>query len=201
MTKILLNSSNEIFAEDLRQQLLKLIEPAIFVTEYPDIVIIDEDVDSSELRTKYPAVPFIYLVNEIKIVQDNLNIALKKPFSLIDLIDLVQAANNKLDNSTDGYLFFNGYELKPSTKEIVDLAEQRTIKLTEKEVDILQYLYKMPDIYVSKADLQKNVWKYHEEVTTHTVETHIYRLRQKVEQKNNRRLILTENGGYKLNRD
>ena len=52
--------------------------------------------------------------------------------------------------------------------------------------------------YVSKSDLQRNVWKYNEEVATHTIETHIYRLRQKVEQKGGRRLIITENGGYML---
>ena len=113
------------------------------------------------------------------------------------LLDVVRAANHKLDHTTEGYLRFNDFELHPSQKEMIDLQGMRQIKLTEREVGILKYLYKNAAEYVSKSDLQTNVWQYNEEVATHTVETHIYRLRQKAETKN-RRLILTNNGRYKL---
>ena len=62
-------------------------------------------------------------------------------------------------------------------------------------------MYKAQGTYVSKTDLQLNVWKYSEDVTTRTIETHIYRLRQKVEQNGGRRLIVTDNGGYMLQQD
>ena len=129
---------------------------------------------------------------------DILNIYVKKPFSLMSFLDVLRAANNNLDNSADGYLTFNDYELRPNLREIVDIQSGDVIKLTEREIDILKYLYKNQGHYVSKSDLQRNVWKYNEEVATHTIETHIYRLRQKVEQKGGRRLIITENGGYML---
>ena len=117
------------------------------------------------------------------------------------LLDTIRAANNKLDNSKEGFLVFNNYELRPNAREIKDLLTGEVTKLTEKEVYILKYLYKSSDRYVVKNDLQKDVWKYNEDVTTHTIETHIYRLRQKVEKDNGRRLIITDNGGYKLNVD
>ena len=127
-----------------------------------------------------------------------LNIYVKKPFSLMSFLDVLRAANNNLDNSADGYLVFNDYELRPNLREIADIQSGEVIKLTEREIDILKYLYKNQGRYVSKSDLQRNVWKYSEEVATHTIETHIYRLRQKVEQNGGRRLIVTENGGYML---
>ena len=65
----------------------------------------------------------------------------------------------------------------------------------------MKYLYKTSGHYVSKGDLQRNVWKYSEDVATHTIETHIYRLRQKVEQNGGRRLIVTDNGGYMLQQE
>ena len=119
----------------------------------------------------------------------------------MNFLDVLRAANNNLDNSEDGYLTFNGYELRPNLREIVDLPSGKVTKLTEKEIGILKYLYKTQGTYVSKTDLQPNVWKYSEDVTTHTIETHIYRLRQKVEQNGGRRLIVTDNGGYMLQQD
>ena len=61
------------------------------------------------------------------------------------------------------------------------------------------YLHKYSNEYINKNELQKNVWKYNEEVSTHTIETHIYRLRRKVEKNGAPQLILTDKGGYKLN--
>ena len=96
-------------------------------------------------------------------------------------------------------MVFNQYELHPLAKEIVNLRNNELVKLTEKEVAVIKYLYKSKDKIVTKNDLLKDVWDYNAEVTTHTIETHIYRLRQKVEHENaEAQLILTEDGGYKL---
>ncbi len=198
MAHILFISDNEDFAEDLKAQILRFAPDFSFVENAPDLLLIDEDSECcNELRQKYPTIPLIFLSAENK-ENDILNIYVKKPFSLMSFLDVLRAANNNLDNSADGYLTFNDYELRPNLREIVDIQSGNVIKLTEREIDILKYLYKNQGHYVSKSDLQRNVWKYNEEVATHTIETHIYRLRQKVEQKGGRRLIITENGGYML---
>lgn len=198
MAHILFISDNEDFAEDLKAQILRFAPDFSFVENAPDLLLIDENSECcNELRQKYPTIPLIFLSAENK-ENDILNIYVKKPFSLMSFLDVLRAANNNLDNSADGYLTFNDYELRPNLSEIVDIQSGDVIKLTEREIDILKYLYKNQGHYVSKSDLQRNVWKYNEEVATHTIETHIYRLRQKVEQKGGRRLIITENGGYML---
>lgn len=198
MAHILFISDNEDFAEDLKAQILRFAPDFSFVENAPDLLLIDENSECcNELRQKYPTIPLIFLSAENK-ENDILNIYVKKPFFLMSFLDVLRAANNNLDNSADGYLTFNDYELRPNLREIVDIQSGDVIKLTEREIDILKYLYKNQGHYVSKSDLQRNVWKYNEEVATHTIETHIYRLRQKVEQKGGRRLIITENGGYML---
>ncbi len=202
MSNILVFSANADFKEDLERQISRFISESKFVEKSPDIIIIDEDVNVfKQKRHEYPTVPMIFLSQISDIMGDKLNILIKKPFSLMLLLDTIRAANNKLDNSKEGFLVFNNYELRPNAREIKDLLTGEVTKLTEKEVYILKYLYKSSDRYVVKNDLQKDVWKYNEDVTTHTIETHIYRLRQKVEKDNGRRLIITDNGGYKLNVD
>lgn len=202
MAKILLVSDNADFSEDLKSQVQRYAPDFIFDGDTPDIIVVDDAVDvCRKMREEHPSVPLILLTNDADIENDNLNISLKKPFSLMYFLDILRAANNKLDNSEDGYLTFNNYELRPNKREIEDLKNGVVTKLTEKEVCVLKYLYKMPDRYITKNDLQRDVWQYNEEVATHTIETHIYRLRQKVEKEDGRCLIVTENGGYKLQLD
>ena len=199
MADILLIGNNDDLDIDLQNQIKRFIPQTLFVSQNPDLIIISDEKESdAQWRQKYPVTPIIRLSTQKDNLNNNLNIYLQKPFKLAELIDIIQAANNKLNHSADGYIRFNQYELRPNLREIEDLTGGICVKLTEKEVSILQYLYKNADQYVTKTDLQKNVWQYNEDVTTHTIETHIYRLRQKVEN-NLRRLILTDNGSYKLN--
>ena len=201
MVNILLFSDNEDFKNDLIIQIERFIEDAAVTEDSPDVIVIDESKQIyAQERSKYPSVPMLFLTSEAQMSEDNLNVIIRKPFNLTSFIDVIKAANNKLDNSADGFLVFNNYELRPTLKEIADLRSGEIVKLTEKEVSIIKYLYKMRNEFVSKTDLQTNVWQYNENVTTHTVETHIYRLRQKIE-RDNRRLIVTVNGKYKLNMD
>jgi DNA-binding response OmpR family regulator len=75
------------------------------------------------------------------------------------------------------------------------------IRLTEKETAILKYLYRAGDRIVTRDVLLSEVWGYNSGVTTHTLETHIYRLRQKIERDpSHAELLITEAGGYKLAR-
>lgn len=198
--KIRLISDNADFYDDLLVQMNKYIENFEAVKENPDVIIVDENTENlRQMRCQFPSVPLILLTSDSVTRTDSLNLVLHKPFSLWKLTDLIHSANNLLDNSAEGVLVFNQYRLQPTARKITDLQTGDETKLTEKEVNILKYLYKMMPQYVSKNDLQVNVWEYNEDVTTHTVETHIYRLRQKVEKDDGRRLISTDNGKYKLN--
>lgn len=195
--KVLLVSQNNDFREDLLIQMNKYLEGFSAVDKMPDIIIVDDDADLlAQMRLKFPSVPAILLTSSNVANSDNLNLVLHKPFSLWKLTDMIRAANNRLDNSEEGVLVFNQYKLQPNARKITDLVSENEIKLTEKEVNILKYLYKNAKRFVDKTDLQINVWGYSENVTTHTIETHIYRLRQKVE--NGRRMIVTDNGKYQL---
>ena len=74
------------------------------------------------------------------------------------------------------------------------------LRLTEKETAILKYLYRAGGKPVPREELLNDVWGYHAAVTTHTLETHVYRLRQKIElEPSNARILVTEPGGYRLN--
>ncbi len=77
--------------------------------------------------------------------------------------------------------------------------DNKKVRLTEKETNILKFLYHSQEGVVAREVLLHEVWGYHAEVTTHTLETHIYRLRQKIEpDPTNVRLLVTESGGYRL---
>ena len=202
MSNILLLSENKLLADDLAEQ-IKLAEPEFDIfgeddkAVHFDIIIVDED--TAALKTALQQkVPVFFLTSE-----DEAGVAVNhifsKPFHLSALIDDLRGCINRFENSSDGFLRFNCYELRPISKEIINLNNGKIIKLTEKEVAVIKYLYKTKDHIVSKNELLQEVWRYSPEVSTHTIETHIYRLRQKVEQGDEESLlILTEEGGYKL---
>ncbi|MEM7643520.1 MAG: winged helix-turn-helix domain-containing protein, partial [Pseudomonadota bacterium] len=90
------------------------------------------------------------------------------------------------------------YTFKPAQKMLVT-EDEKKIRLTDKETNILKFLYRANDGTVARDVLLQEVWGYNAEVTTHTLETHIYRLRQKIEpDPTNVRLLVTESGGYRL---
>jgi len=90
------------------------------------------------------------------------------------------------------------YVFRPQEKALVQEGAEE-IALTDREVDILAYLVRHRLAPVSRDMLLKNVWRYQEGVDTHTLETHIYRLRQKIEASADEpRLLLTVEGGYRL---
>jgi DNA-binding response OmpR family regulator len=91
------------------------------------------------------------------------------------------------------------YVFRPAAKLLQDPARNRKIRLTEKEAAILKFLYRAGARPVPRQVLLNEVWGYNAAVTTHTLETHIYRLRQKIEpDPSQSRLLITEGGGYRL---
>ena len=121
-----------------------------------------------------------------------------KPVSFVVLLERVHNQLRRHEASEDAVLQVGPYRFKPSMKLLLD-DEDRKIRLTEKETNILKYLYRAGGQPVSREELLDKVWGYHSEANTHTLETHVYRLRQKVEPDSSRaRLLVTESGGYRL---
>ena len=122
-----------------------------------------------------------------------------KPFRLNELLARVRAQLRVFDNSEDAVFTIGPYQFRPSAKLLLDAARNRKIRLTDKECNILKFLYRAAGRPVLRQILLNEVWGYNSAVTTHTLETHIYRLRQKIEQDpSNVRMLLTEGGGYRL---
>ncbi|MDH3262654.1 MAG: response regulator transcription factor [Paracoccaceae bacterium] len=121
-----------------------------------------------------------------------------KPFKFPVLLARIRAQLRTHEQSEDAVFQLGPYTFKPAMKMLIDERE-RKIRLTEKETNILKFLYRSPDGVVPRDVLLHEVWGYNAGVTTHTLETHIYRLRQKIEpDPSNARLLVTESGGYRL---
>jgi DNA-binding response OmpR family regulator len=122
-----------------------------------------------------------------------------KPFRLNVLLARLRAQLRQYEQSEDATFTIGPYSFRPSTKLLVDPATNRKIRLTEKETAILKFLYRAGDRAVGRDTLLGEVWGYNAGVTTHTLETHVYRLRQKIERDPSAATILvTEPGGYRL---
>lgn len=104
-----------------------------------------------------------------------------KPFRFGVLLARVRAQLRQHEQSEDAVFTIGRYAFRPSTKTLVDDADNEKIRLTEKETSILKYLYRAGEKVVPRDKLLNEVWGYNAGVTTHTLETHIYRLRQKIE--------------------
>jgi DNA-binding response OmpR family regulator len=121
-----------------------------------------------------------------------------KPFKFPVLLARIRAQLRTHEQSEDAVFQLGPYTFRPSAKTLVT-EDDRKIRLTEKETNILKFLYRAGDATVARDVLLHEVWGYNAGVTTHTLETHIYRLRQKIEpDPSNTRLLVTESGGYRL---
>ncbi|WP_372003024.1 response regulator transcription factor [Tistrella mobilis] len=123
-----------------------------------------------------------------------------KPFRFAVLLARVRAHLRQHEQSDDAVFAIGPYQFRPAVKMLVTEDGKRKIRLTDKEAQILKYLYRAGDKPVPRERLLDEVWGYNAGVATHTLETHIYRLRQKIEpDPANARLLITEAGGYRLN--
>lgn len=121
-----------------------------------------------------------------------------KPFKFAVLMARLRAHLRSHEQSEDAVFKIAGYEFRPAVKMLVT-ADEKKIRLTEKETSILKFLYRAGGKPVTRDVLLDEVWGYNSGVTTHTLETHVYRLRQKIEpDPSNVSVLVTEGGGYRL---
>lgn len=121
-----------------------------------------------------------------------------KPFRFAVLLARIRAQLRQHEQSEDATFTVGPYVFKPSQKLMTD-QDGSKVRLTEKEAAIVKYLYRADERVVTRDTLLEEVWGYNSGVTTHTLETHVYRLRQKIERDpSNAAILVTESGGYKL---
>lgn len=122
-----------------------------------------------------------------------------KPFRFNVFLARLRAQLRTHEQSDDAIFAVGPYMFTPATKMLTHQETERKIKLTEKETAILKFLYRSQGQEVSRDRLLGEVWGYNAAVNTHTLETHIYRLRQKIEPiPGQASILITENGGYRL---
>jgi DNA-binding response OmpR family regulator len=124
---------------------------------------------------------------------------ISKPFRAKELLARLDVQLRLFDKSVDAVFTIGSYTFRPSAKLLIESGKKR-IRLTNKEVEILRFLHQTGNRIVSRQTLLDEVWGYNKGATTHTLETHIYRLRQKIEADPTAcRLLITMPGGYQLN--
>ncbi|MDM7984344.1 MAG: response regulator transcription factor [Maricaulis sp.] len=179
--------------------------------ERADLILLDvelPDMDGREvcrlMRKNGVSAPIVMLTgqdtdaDQILGLESGANDYVTKPFKFSVLLARVRAHLRSHEQSEDAVFQIGPYEFRPAMKLLVT-EDERKVRLTEKETNILKYLYRAGGKPVPRDELLHEVWGYNPAVTTHTLETHIYRLRQKIEpDTSHARLLVTESGGYRL---
>ncbi len=177
-----------------------------------DAILLDvglPDMDGREvcrlMRRKGVKVPIIMLTgadsdaDTILALDSGANDYITKPFRLGVLLARLRAQLRQHEQSEDALFTVGPYSFRPSAKSLTETSTSRKVRLTEKETAILKYLFRAAGKVVSRETLLNEVWGYNASVTTHTLETHVYRLRQKIESDPSKaQILITEPGGYRL---
>ncbi len=223
LRKILLVDDDDILREALGEQLVMTEDFDVFEAasgseamarakgELFDLVILDvglPDTDGRELcklmRKQGVKCPVLMLTGHdtdadtILGLDAGANDYVTKPFKFPVLLARIRAQLRTHEQSEDAVFQLGPYTFRPAQKMLVTENDKK-VRLTEKETNILKFLYRASERVVPRDVLLHEVWGYNAGVTTHTLETHIYRLRQKIEpDPSNAEILVTESGGYRL---
>lgn len=222
--KILIVDDDDVLRQSLSEQ-LRLHEEFVTVeaatgaealdvakTQYVDAILLDvglPDMDGREtcrlIRRAGVKAPVVMLTaagsdaDTILGLDAGANDYVTKPFRLGVLLARVRAQLRQHEQSEDAVFTIGPYEFRPAAKLLNQSGSNKNIRLTEKETAILKFLYRAGDKAVGRDILLNEVWGYNAGVTTHTLETHVYRLRQKIESDPSKaQILVTEPGGYRL---
>jgi DNA-binding response OmpR family regulator len=177
----------------------------------PDVIVLDiglPDGDGSDYCTKLRLagfkMPIIILTGAdgeadvVRGLSSGANDYIAKPFRAAELAARLQAQLRTFDNSEDAVFALGQFVFHPAKGQLRDVIKKRVVRLTGKEVGLLKFLHRA-EAGVDRQVLLTQVWGYNSGITTHTLETHIYRLRQKIEtDPANPTLLISVAGGYRL---
>lgn len=177
----------------------------------PDLVILDVTLGDGDgrdfcrwMRDIGYIIPVLMLtaqsseLDTIDGLEAGANDYIAKPVRMGELIARIKTHLAQHQAREDARLTLGGFHFSSGRKTLTHIESGQIINLTEKEASILKFLYNNREGGVSKKELLEHVWGYGEGITTHTLETHIYRLRQKISLIDKEPLLLTSDGGYVL---
>ena len=174
----------EIFKEIRFDLQYKIINVGSNINQVIDKIIKDKD--------DY----LILTINTKKKYDKNKHILISKPIKLNILLEKINLIFLKNKYSKTSNISIGKYNIDLNARRIS--LNNNSLKLTEKELDLIMYLY-ASGIEKKSSQIRKDVWKHSENVETHTVETHIYRLRKKIIEKfNDQNFLIYEKNGYKI---
>lgn len=160
----------------------------------------------ADLRRQGHKMPVIFLTGRdaerdvVRGFDSGANDYIAKPFRLKELLARLRALWRAFESSDEAVFSLGPFTFRPSKKLLHDSVNDRRIRLTDKEVAILRYLYRSDAHLVDREKHLLEIWGQNADVNTHTLETHIYRLRQKIEPDPRfPSLLVFESGGYRLN--
>jgi DNA-binding response OmpR family regulator len=185
---------------------------ALLDHDRPEMMVLDvglPDMDGRDLckllRSRGVTCPIIMLTGQdsdadtILGLESGANDYVIKPFRLNVLMARLRVQARQFEQTDQAEFMIGPYRFQPANRLLVHEQNQRKIRLTDKENAILRFLLRQGDQAAPRETLLGEVWGYHESVTTHTLETHIYRLRQKIEPDQTcATLLVTDPGGYRL---
>ena len=176
-----------------------------------DIILVNihksqhESVDLEQIRARFPETELIVLLpdgffpTDEALKLDRRREILSKPIKVADLLATV-SRKIALHNKSDKDPRIANFYFRRDEKVLIDSDTKVSVRLTEKEADILWQLWQAPRNELSRQKLLHDIWGYNDEISSHTLETHIYRLRKKIENSSSAALILTTTeNGYRLN--
>ena len=177
----------------------------------PDLILLDIELPDGNgldicqrLRAHGFQKPIILLAGQmdegdsVKVLDKGASDYIAKPIRFSELFSLVCAQLRQYEASADVRFVTQKFELQPKKKTLTCLDTHRVIFLTEKETMMVEKLFQIWPESISKEGLLSEVWGYQNMLATHTLETHIYRLRKKIALFTEALLVETTQGGYRL---
>ncbi|CBI77007.1 two-component response regulator [Bartonella clarridgeiae 73] len=178
------------------------VDLAIFGIELPDF---DGREAVKKLRSQGFRAPIIMITNcdtdcdTILGLKMGANDYVTKPFRFSVLLARIRVQLRQYEHNEDAIFYIGPYTFKTREKLLID-QQNNEVRLTEKEAAILKYLYETRNQNVNRETLLEHIWGYNANIITHTLETHIYRLRKKIEKDpSNAKILITDNNRYRLN--
>jgi DNA-binding response OmpR family regulator len=177
----------------------------------PDLILLDVTLSDGDgrdmcrwIRNEGHTIPILMLTGQdsemdtIDGLEAGANDYITKPLRMADLLTRIHMHIKLYQNREDAKIPIGNFYFVQGRKTLIHKDNKCPLSLTEKETEIIKYLLKKKGNGAGKNELLEEVWGYNTNIKTHTLETHIYRLRQKINDIDDAPFLVTKDDGYML---